>query len=468
MSHQKEGVDFLLSKGSGGLFFEMRLGKSLTILETLDRLQQYKRILPVLIIAPLSVVPVWEQESIKFGYKFKFSNLIGTRANRNKAFQVNADIFVINYEGARLFAKELIAKNFKCIVCDESQKLKSIKAQQTRAIINIGEKSEHKFILSGTPVTKSPEDLWSQFHFIKPGFLGNFFAFRAKYIEFRKMTVRSKYGSREIQVPYRFKNLKELEAITSQWALRKTQAECFDLPEKSYKIIYCHMEGDQLKKYYQLKLGLQTDLSDKTLTVGNALTQIIKMQQVCNGFIYDGFGTALYLENNAKLKMLLDLLEVILEPKQDMFNPSKKIEQEKVVIFGQFKADLVIIKKALTEHGYKFVTYEGDDRFEAIQKFNESEDPMVFLSSIEVGKEGINLSSATQMIYYGRNYNYASRYQSEARIQSVISKKNLVYYDLICPNTIDEKVLEILKIKGETADKILGDSLRLAELECKE
>jgi len=468
MSHQKEGVEFLLSKGSGALFFEMRLGKSLTILETINQLKDSTRIFPALIIAPLSVVPVWQAESEKFGYDFKFSQLIGTKAERRKALNSGADIFVINYEGARLLAKELIQKGFRCIVCDESQKIKSLKSQQTRSILTIGENVKHKFILSGTPITKSPEDLWSQFQFIAPGYLGNFFSYRAKYVEFKKMTIRYKFGVKEIQVPYRFKNLKELEARTSMYALRKTQAECFDLPEKSYKTINCHLYGDQQKQYYQLKAGLISNLNNKTITVKSALTQLIKMQQICNGFIYDDFGTASYCEDNAKLNMLMDLLEQIMEPKIDSFDPAKKMKQEKVVIFGQYKADLAIMRKAFNEAGYKYIDYIGDERFEAIDEFNKSEDPTIFLTTIELGKEGINLSTATQMIFYGRNYNYASRYQAEARIQSVINQRNLIYYDLICPNTIDEKVLQVLKLKGETADKILGDSIRLAEMECKE
>lgn len=453
LDHQVEGVEFLKDKLGAGLFFEMRLGKSLTILEHLNNLKlSGEDIFPALIVAPLSVVPVWGQEITKFGFDFSFTELTGTRKTRQDRLKEEKDVYVINYEGARIYFTDLLAKKFKTIILDESHRAKQIRAKQTQKILKLGEQTKRRYILSGTPVTKSPEDVWAQIQFICPGYLGNFFSFRSKYVEFRKMTVRSNNGHREIQVPFRFKNLKELEDRMSRICLRKTQTECLDLPEKSYKVIPCNMEGDQQKAYYQMKYNLQTTLEDHNFCIKNALTQAQKMQQICHGFLYDDDRKPVWFKNNVKLDILTDLLETI--------------STEKIVLFCNFTADMTLLQSKFDELKYKYVVYYGDSqqREAAIKEFNESKEPVIFLTTIEVGKEGINLSTAAHVIYYGRNFNYASRYQSEARIQSVTQTRNMIYYDLVCPNTIDSKVLDVLQFKGETADKILGDSKRIAML----
>lgn len=453
LDHQVEGVKFLSDKDGAGLFFEMRLGKSLTILEHINNIKASgENPFPVLVIAPLSVVPVWGQEVRKFGFDFSVCELLGPRAKKLKLLSEEHDIFVINYESARIFMKDIIQKGFKTVVLDECHRIKSSKSQQTQKILKLGETVRYRYILSGTPITKSPEDIWTQIQFIRPGSLGNFYAFRGRYVECRKMIVRSANGVREIQVPYRFKNLKELEERIGKVCLRKTQLECLDLPEKSYKTINCEMDGDQKKAYYEMKYNLQTSLNDKEFPVRNALTQIGKMQQICHGFIYDENKVAQWFKSNPKVDVLMDLLT--------------DISSEKIVLFCNFTADLKLLSERLSESGYDIVVYYGDikDREAAISRFNSSETPVIFLTTIEVGKEGINLSAAAHVVFYGRNYNYASRYQAEARIQSVTQTRNMIYYDLVCPDTIDEKVLQVLQMKGETADKILGDTKRLAAM----
>lgn len=453
MGHQKKGLEFLAGKKGAGLFFQMRLGKTRTLLEHFKNLHaEGSRPFPTLIICPLSVVSVWSSEIKKFGYGFKTVHVTGTRQQRLKALETEADIYIINYEGVRIIVKDLAAKNFRTIATDESHRHKASTAQQTRCILQLGYNAEYRFIMTGTPVTKSPEDIWAQIQFIQPGYLGNFYAFRSRYIEFRKMRVRSKDGMREVQVAYRFKNLKELEDRINKVCLRMTQAECFDLPEMSYKTILCPMEGDQAKAYYRMKHSLSAELEGGTMTIQTALTQVSKMQQICHGFLYDEEGVPNWLVDNSKIKMLKDLLEDIVS--------------EKIVLFCNFKCDLELLSAKLSEWGMAFVRYGGtaEERALCVEKFTASQEPMVFLSTIETGKEGINLSAACHVVYYGRNYNYASRYQSEARIQSAFQKRNLIYYDLVCPNTIDEKVLEVLQMKGDLADKVLGDSMRLAML----
>lgn len=462
MKHQIEGLDFIENKAHAGLFYEMRLGKTLVILE---HAKNHTEKLPVLLVAPLSVVTVWQDESKKFDYDFKFVTLTGTRHDRIEALNQDADFYVINYEGLRIMSEALLAKGFKMMVMDESHRAKSRTSQQTQVALKLASVIPFRYILTGTPITNTPEDLWSQIHFLKPGYLSNFYAFQARYIEFRKMTVRAKGGLREIQKPYRSKNAdcKSMNGCVSKYdykclrhtldevCLRKTQAECLDLPEKSYKVIPCPMSREQSDHYFMLKNSLATMIGSQTLTVQHAITLIQKLKQVCQGFIYDADHKANYFRTNGKLIVLKDLLE--------------DLKNEKIILFTYYQAETEMLQRELGSD-YKIIIYDGsaEDRQTLARDFKTSEAPCIFLSNIDKAKEGINLQEANHVIYFGNSYNYGSRYQSESRALAQGKKENVIYYDLVCPKTIDERVVSILNSKKQQADIITGDSLRLARM----
>lgn len=208
-AHQEEALKFLSDKSGAGLFFEMGLGKTITTLEHIHR----KKLFPCLVVCPLSVVSVWGAEVKKFGFPYEVVKLTGTKQDRIAALQEpRGDIFVINYDGLRVLRDELLkaSTRFKCIILDESHRVKGLKSQQTTIALQLGQIIPNRYILSGTPVTKSPEDIWPQLHFIKPFHLSNFWNFRAKHIEMRTVRMFIKGQKKEVKVPYRFKKLDEL------------------------------------------------------------------------------------------------------------------------------------------------------------------------------------------------------------------------------------------------------------------
>lgn len=453
--HQKEALEFLSNKSSAGLFFEMGLGKTLIMLEDLNR----KRQLPALIVCPLSVVSVWARESKKFGYNFKFQSLTGSFHERLDALSKPADVYVINFEGLRIIQEQLKQKGFKTLIVDEAHRVKERSSIQTKITLDLSDIIPNKYILTGTPVTKSPEDIWTQMEVVAPQSLGNFYSFRGRYINFKPITIYSPDGKRTIKKPVSYKNLKELEGKISEFCLRKTKKECLsDLPEKIYKTIDCHLDGDQLKAYYELKNSLSVAIAeDKHINISHAATLIQKLRQVCQGFLYDtDHQKTIYFKSNAKLNILKDLLE--------------DLSQEKVIVFGLFKAEMEFLYKELTKSkSHKVLLYQGnaEERGQIEKEFQESTEPAIFLAQIETAKEGITLTSASHVIYFSNSWSYATRKQSEDRAHRVGQVNNVVYYDFIAPQTVDELVYDALQMKGDVADKITGDSVRLAKLICE-
>jgi len=451
MQHQKEALDFLATKKSAALHLEMGLGKTLIMLEHMQRMDKF----PALIVCPLSVVSVWAQEAKKFGHKFSFSVLTGTFMERLEKLNTPADVYVINYEGLRILRHQLKAKNFKMAIVDESHRIKNNRATQTKIILELGDVIPFKYELTGTPITKSPEDLWAQMEFISPQLLGNFWNFRAKHINFKPINIHVPGGTRLIRKPISFKNLKELEKKIHPVAFRRTKAECLrDLPDKIYKSIPIFLSKEQNKKYFELKNSLATVLDESgqnKLNIHHAATLLQKLRQVCQGFLYDEYGGTYHFEENAKLNVLKDLLE--------------DIPDEKVIIFTWFKAELDIIRKALAKD-YEVLVYGGssEERSEIAEKFQTSDKPVIFLSQIETAKEGITLTAANHVIYFSNSWSYSTRKQSEDRDHRKGQDKNVIYYDFVAQNTVDELVYDSLILKADVADKITGDSARLAKL----
>lgn len=452
MKHQKEGLEFLKNKAKAGVYFEQGLGKTCTMLEHLNHLHQRgDNPFPCLIVSPLSGVGVWENEVKKFGYPFVTSKLVGTYKQRVNKLNDIADIYLINYEGMRILEQHLLRRNFKSMVCDECHRLCNRSSQQTMVAMKMAKDTKFIYLLTGTPITKSPEDIWTQFQMIAPGYLGNFYAFQARHVDFKKISVRVKGGGyREVRKPVRFKYLKELNEQIKEYAIRRTKEECLDLPEKIFKFIPCHMTPAQTKHYTSLRHCLATELNGQQYKLNTMVAVMQKLQQVCQGFIYADKGVEIF--DSGKQKILFDLLE--------------DLREEKIIIFTWFQYDAQLLTTKLKEKGYNVVEYGGgyEERKGIVDTFQNSKEPMIFLSNVERAKESITLTAANHCIYYGQSWNYATRVQSQDRCHRIGQHKPVIYYDLVVPNTIDEIIYDSVKFKGDIADKITGDTMRMAKM----
>lgn len=439
-------MEFLKDKRGAGLFYEMGLGKTVIMLEHIKRM---KKPFPVLIVCPNSVVSVWAREVNKFQYPFSVTTLIGTVKERLEKLKKTSDIFIINYEGLRLIQLDLLQKNFKTIILDESHRAKERSSQQTSVCLRLSETAENKYILSGTPIAKSPEDLWAQIQFISAGYLGNFYAFRARYVDYKKIKIRVPGGIREIQKPVRFKNLQELEEKLRPIILRRTKKECLDLPEKIYRPVYVDLTKEQKNHYYTMKHSLITQINNNQLCASSASVLVQKLQQICQGFLYDEAGQSTNFPSG-KLNCFLDLL--------------KDLTGEKVIVFTYYKNDIERLLSEIKDR--KVFVFDGSSgkRAEIEAAFEACEEDAIFLSNVDRAKEGITLTSASNVVYYGNSWSHVTRKQSEDRAHRIGQTRTVVYHDLVVPNTVDELMHDSLKVKEVIADKITGDSIRIAAM----
>lgn len=450
-NYQLEGVDFLDKRQSAALHFEQGLGKTLTVLTHLNN-NQFK--LPALIVCPKSVVPVWSQEVSKHGFGFSVNEFKGSSINKKALVNKSADLHVINYEGMRILNDSLLKTGFNTIIFDEAHRIKERDTKQTKAAFSLCQKTKYVLQMTGTPMTKDPSDLWTQLYLmaLKTGDadkIGNFYSFQARFCTMKSIRIMVKGKAREIKKVVGVRNEAALNELRALLCLRKTKAGNLELPDKIYKKIPIEMDGDQKKAYNEARYSLQVMLQGNEIAHVGLVKSVAKLRQICSGFMYVDEQTTVRYKHNAKLSALMDII--------------KDTGDENVIIFTAFIEEKKIIKEMLEkEEWFDVIDYGDGDRGEDVRRFNGSDRKAIFLSNIETAKEGIDLTSSNHVIFFSPTYNYGTRAQAEDRAHRIGQSKNVIYYDLICSGSIEEKVLKIFNFKKETADKITGDAMRLA------
>jgi SNF2 family DNA or RNA helicase len=435
--HQQKALEESFDKPYYGLFMEMGTGKTKVLLDTVGILHHNHKIEGVLIIAPKSVYTVWVKNEIPTHYPFveesdivswSNANTIKNRLAQERLFTRNGKfkIFVMNVEALSrgngfATAKEFLNK-FKCLMAiDESSKIKNPGADRTKNILKLKDLAPYRRILTGTPVTNSPLDVYTQLEFLDKSILGHssYYTFRNRYCVFHESIINGKI----VKFPKYFTNLKELEEKVKTHSFRVTKEECLDLPEKIYQQRFCELGKKQKKVYEDLKIHALAILEDDSISFQNKLTEILRLHQVANGFVMTDNGDIEEFDDSEKIKLLLETLDET---------------QGKVIVWACYTHNIRKIADALrsTYGTDSTVTFYGGDSNESRTESRES------------------------MIYFNNNYSYEQREQSEARIHRISQKFKCTYIDLVCRDTIDEKVISILKDKIKLSAKILGEKAR--------
>lgn len=363
-------------------------------------------------------------------------------------------IFAMNVEGLafpRAYKEaEKFLRTYKCLfVVDESTTIKTVDSKRTKAAIKLGRLAKYRRILTGSPITKNPLDLYAQCEFLEKGLLGytSYYAFRARYADMFEM----RSGQRSFKVVRGYKNLEELTAKLDSFSYRVTKEDCLDLPPKIYTRHTVELTVAQDKLYKQLKEEAMATLASQEIVFAPlAITQMLRLHQVVCGHLPKEDGTAEAIPSN-RLSALMDILEET---------------QGKVVIWATYTADIEATQKALAkEYGEESVcTYYGatspDDRIAAVTAFQDSPELRFFVGNPKAGGYGITLHAASTMIYYSNDFNLETRLQSEDRIHRIGQTKSCTYIDLVSPRTVDEKIIDALRGKKQIAGEVLGDRWR--------
>ena len=410
----------------------------------------------LLIVAPTSVVAVWPKELQEYAkFKYTCKTLLGEKKQRIKQiddllkFPFKAlKVAVINYEST--WRPEILEKlkefDADMVIADESQRIKTYDAAQSKAMHELGDQARYKLILSGTPVQTAAIDIWSQYRFLdKTVFGDNFFKFRGRY------AIMGGYGNKKI---VGYKDLEGLIKKEHSIAFRVTKDEALDLPEQTFETRKIQFNQKEKNLYERIKKDSYAELGGGGhITATTVLTRLLRLQQLAGGFLVQDDAQKPQLVSRAKLDALGDIIE-------DYVIGSGK----KLVIFARFiaevKAIMELADKVLPKE-LKQVAIYGDikkeDRGDIVKQFQEDPKTVLFIGQIDTAGTGITLTAADTCVYYSKNFNYATYSQSLSRIHRIGQRNCCTYIDLEIEGTIDELISKALSRKEDMAKTVVDN-----------
>jgi len=463
-AHQLVALEKSVDKKEYGYFMEMGTGKSKVLVDNMAILYDKGKINGALIIAPKGVYNNWYSQEIPIHLVDHIKpKMVMWTASASKAkekeyqtlFETGFDLHVLimNVEafstkkGAE-FAYKFLRSHKTLMAVDESTTIKTPTSKRTRAIITLGKHAAYRRILTGSPVTKSPLDLYSQCAFLNENLLDHtsFYSFRNRYAHM----IDRNFGGRRVQIIGSYKNLNELEEILKAFSYRVQKKECLDLPKKIFINRIVELSEEQTKAYSTMKSAALALLKGKMTTAPHALTQLMRLHQITCGHLKSDDGTITNLKHN-RIEELVNVLSEM---------------EGKAIIWANYIHDIEeIVKRIKKEYGDdSIVQYYGaissEDRQKAIKKFQDPNSSVkYFVGNTQTGGYGITLTEASNVIYYSNSYDLEKRLQSEDRAHRIGQNKSVTYVDLIAEKTVDEKIIKALRNKINIASQILGDTL---------
>lgn len=446
-AHQEETVRFLSGKKAAAVLSQQGTGKTRSVLEYLDRRADVLGPERIIVVAPNTIVGVWVHEIQKWSehYHDKVWAMTGTRQKRIKMAQSSRPgIFVINYEGVRALRKHInLAKlNWAVVIADEMSRIKTPSAQQSKAMHDFPKHSKAIRIgLSGTPITNSPLDAFSEYKFIEPRLFGqNFMQFRYRYAELQEKF----FGGRRFKDVVGFKNLDELTRKIYSISIRHEKKHCLEIPPKTYQRIVLPWQPKQKAAYDTMAESLIAEIGGKVVAVPNVLSKLAKLRQICGGWAYTGDGGATHFPSNPKAQAVVDLLEDASAP---------------TVIWCDFVEDVRLLRKTLDKNKISHLSITGDldldERQRNAERFQKGNVAAV-ICQLAVAQYGITLTAAESAIFFSQSWSVEQREQAEDRIHRLGQEKKTTYYDLVMEESVDVAIAESLKKKSKLASKIVG------------
>ena len=463
--HQLEALEMSWNKEVFAYFMEMGTGKSKVLLDNIAMLYDKGKINGALLIAPKGVYKNWFDQEIpthlpdhiekevvlwQANITKSQSRKLGTLFNTGEELH----ILVMNVEALSTqkgvdFAAKFLRSHNTLMAIDESTTIKNPDAKRTKNIVKLGEQSKYRRILTGSPVTKSPLDLYKQCEFLDPWLLGHssYYTFRTRYA---KMATAN-FGGRSVQIVVGYKNLEELSEKLKPFSFRILKEYCLVLPAYTYQKRIIQLTPDQQRLYDQMKRMALAIKDGETMSTATALVQLMRLQQITCGHFKSDTGEVYEIKND-RVNALIDVLNEA---------------QGKVVIWAHWRNDIETIvkhvKKTFGDNSY--VTYYGDtsteDRQKAIKAIQDPDSDVRFIiGTPQTGGYGITLTEADTMVYYSNGYDLEKRTQSEARINRIGQTRKMTYVDIICEKTVDEKIVKALRKKINIASKIMGEELK--------
>jgi len=463
-AHQLKALEMSWNKEVFAYFMEMGTGKSKVLLDNISMLYDKGKINGALIVAPKGVYKNWFDSEIPIhlvNHIEKKTVLWQALINKKQQDkldtlfkpEVDLHILIMNVEAFSTkkgldFAAKFLSCHNALVAIDESTTIKNPGAQRTKNILSLSKLSKYRRVLTGSPVTKSPLDLYTQCEFLDPWLLDctSYYAFRTRYA----LMKTANFNGRSVQIVTGYKNLAELSEIVKKFSYRVLKDDCLDLPPKTFMKRIIQLSPEQKRVYSQMKSMALAELNGKMTTTFNAITQIMRLQQITCGHFKADDGSVQEIKNN-RITELMDLLEEV---------------EGKAVIWAHWRHDIAtIVREIEKEYPGSVMTYYGDtstdDRQKAIREMQDPESKIRFLvGTPQTGGYGITLTGASTMIYYSNGYDLLLRKQSEARIDRISQTKPMTYIDILAEDTVDEKIVKALRKKVDIATQVMGEELK--------
>lgn len=437
--YQKEGLNwlhFLDEFNFGGcLADDMGLGKTIQIIAFILSLKEKKKGGTHLVVVPTSLLFNWTNEIQKFAPTIRILTNYGQSRSKNTDDFLKYDIVLTTYGTLLSDIGKLKKVDFEYLFLDESQAIKNPDSMRYKAARLLN--ARNRVVLTGTPIENNTFDLYAQFSFAVPGIFGSVKRFRDEY-------------SIPIDKFKDFGRARELQEKINPFLLRRTKKQvATELPDKTEMVLYCEMGEEQRKIYDAQRSEIRESLLSRDRTEFDInksmlmLAGLTKLRQICDSpkILPDDvdFG-----DESSKMKVLLEEIR-------------NKHKYHKILVFSQFVTMLDLIRTELKkeEIEHEYLTGKSKNREEIVERFQNEEDVRVFLISLKAGGTGLNLTEADYVYIVDPWWNPAVENQAIDRSYRIGQKKNVVAVRLICPETIEDKIMTLQESKKELAEDLV-------------
>ncbi|MDX9695938.1 MAG: DEAD/DEAH box helicase [Bacteroidales bacterium] len=387
-----------------------------------------------MIVMPTSLIHNWLEEIKKFTPQLKAFKFTGQNRSKNLVDFSKYDIILTTYGVVRNDFELLRTFPFYYIILDESQYIKNPDSKIYKSIIQL--KSEHRLVLTGTPIENSLTDLWAQINFLNRGLLGNLRFFKHEFVQAIEKNNDSKKRDR-------------LQQFIQPFVLRRTKGQVAkDLPDKSESVIYCDMTEEQKSIYEEEKSKIRNSIletiektADKPTIL--AIEGLSKLRQISNHPVLIDEN---YTGESGKFDEITRNIENLIA------------EKHKVLVFSAYVKHLNLVSKYLKEHNQQFSMLTGstNNRQQVIEEFQSSADNHVFLIQIRAGGVGLNLTSADYVFIIDPWWNPAVEEQAINRTHRIGQDKKVMVYRFISADTVEEKIQNLKAKKTELAESFIS------------
>jgi len=465
-AHQLEALKQAYNKEYYAFFMEMGTGKSKVLIDEIGGYFLQGKIDSALIIAPKGVYRNWERGEIPTHLPDEIPHTIATwRAPSEMTKDDKKKLKDIIYPNGKLrillmniealsgsvgikYVTQFLHRNRTLLAIDESTTIKTPTASRTKNAIKISKLAKIRRIMTGSPVTKNPLDVYAQLEFLSPNITRqNYWAFKSRYA----VMVRRNFGTRSTNLVVGFQRLPELNTIIDQYTYRVLKEDCLDLPEKIYTTRTISLTSEQVKAYEEMRRFNITEMDGKTMTSLSTLAALIRLHQITCGHVTFDDGDTKEIKSN-RMNELLNVLDEV---------------DGKVIIWANYRFDIKKIQQTLSEKfgSDSVATYYGDtkdrDRQDIVEKFQDKNSSLkYFVGNPSTGGYGLTLTAAHTVVYYSNSYDLEKRMQSEDRAHRIGQVNKVTYVDMIAEGTVDEKIVRSLRSKIDIASEVMGEDVK--------